>query len=102
MVTEWRLVPMKQSLAQLDGIIHDRICGVCTERTVDGKCGLEQPSRCALFRLFPEVVDAIQSVQGDDIRQYIGAIRQSVCSVCPEQLDDGSCEMRQRVGCALD
>ena len=58
--------------------------------------------RLARIRLFPEVVDAIQSVQGDDIRQYIGAIRQSVCSVCPEQLDDGSCEMRQRVGCALD
>ena len=29
--------------------------GVCTERTADGECGLEKPSGCALFRLFPEV-----------------------------------------------
>jgi hypothetical protein len=69
---------------------------------VDGQCGLEEPSSCALFRLFPQVAQAIQSVHSDDIHQYIEAIRHNVCSVCNEQAADGSCETRQQVQCALD
>jgi hypothetical protein len=67
-----------------------------------GECGLEEPSSCALFRLFPQVAQAIQSVSSDDIHQYIEAIRSNVCSVCHEQERDGSCETRQMVQCALD
>jgi hypothetical protein len=63
---------------------------------------LEDPSSCALFRLFPQVAAAIQSVQSDDIRLYIQAIRNNVCSVCTAQAADGSCETRQQVQCALD
>jgi hypothetical protein len=69
---------------------------------VDGECGLEEPSSCALFRLFPQVAEAIQSVKSDDIQQYIEAIRRNVCAVCADQSRDGSCETRQQVQCALD
>jgi hypothetical protein len=93
---------MDRSLAELEVLVRNRICSVCTERTVAGQCGLEQPSSCALFRLFPQVAQAIQSVRSDDIEQYIEAIRRSVCSVCAEQARDGSCETRQQVRCALD
>jgi hypothetical protein len=93
---------MDRSLIELEAIVRDRICRVCTERTVAGQCGLEDSSRCALFRLFPQVAQAIQSVQSDDIQQYIEAIRRSVCSVCMDQASDGSCETRQQVACALD
>jgi hypothetical protein len=90
------------SLAAIEAIVRNKICGVCTERTVDGNCGLEEPSTCALFRLFPEVAQAVQSVNSDDIQQYIDAIRRNVCSVCVEQAADGSCATRQQVRCALD
>jgi len=93
---------VERSLAELEVIVRNRICSVCTERTIDGQCGLEEPSSCALFRLFPEVARAIQSVQSDDIQQYIDAIRRQVCSVCEGQVADGSCETRQQVNCALD
>jgi hypothetical protein len=93
---------MDRSLSELEDLVRNRICGVCTERTVEGQCGLEQPSSCALFRLFPQVAQAIQSVRSDDIQQYIEAIRRNVCSVCAEQAQDGSCETRQQVQCALD
>jgi hypothetical protein len=93
---------MNQSLVELEAIIRNRICKVCTERTVEGTCGLEEPSHCALFRLFPEVAQAIQSVSSDDIGQYIDAIRRNVCSVCTDQAADGSCETRQHVQCSLD
>ncbi len=93
---------MDHSLVELEAIVRNRICKVCTERTADGQCGLEQPSSCALFRLFPQVAQAIQSVDSDDIQQYITAIRQNVCSVCADRAADDSCETRQQVQCALD
>ena len=93
---------MERSIAELEAIVRRRICSVCTERTEEGQCGLEEPSACALFRLFPEVARAIQSVSSDDIQDYIRAIRTNVCSVCHEQASDGSCETRQMVRCSLD
>ncbi|HXB67351.1 MAG TPA: hypothetical protein VNY05_03865 [Candidatus Acidoferrales bacterium] len=93
---------MELSLLQLEAIVRNRICGVCTDRNTEGQCGLDEPSNCALFRLFPEVAAAIQSVQSDDIRVYIQAIRKNVCTVCAAQAADGSCETRQQVQCALD
>ena len=93
---------MNRSLSEIEAIVRTRICRVCTERAVDGQCGLEEPSSCALFRLFPDVARAIQTVQSDDIQDYIAAIRHNVCSVCSAQAEDGSCETRRRVQCALD
>jgi hypothetical protein len=93
---------MDRSFAELEAIVRNRICSVCTERTAEGGCGLEQPSSCSLFHLFPQVAKAIQSVKSDDIRVYIDAIRQDVCSVCQGQAADGTCEERQQVRCALD
>jgi hypothetical protein len=93
---------MDRSFDELEAIVRNRICNVCTERTTAGQCGLENPSGCALFRLFPQVAQAIQSVDSNDIHQYIDAIRSNVCTVCQEQARDGSCEVRQQVQCALD
>jgi hypothetical protein len=93
---------MQQSLAELESIIRNKICNVCTARSASGDCGLEEPSSCALFRLFPQVAEAIQSVKSDDINQYLEAIRRNVCSVCTDRAPDGSCETRQEVQCALD
>jgi hypothetical protein len=93
---------MNRSLTELEALVRDRICSVCTQRTGEGECGLEQPSTCALFRLFPQVAQAIQSVQSNDIQPYIDAIRHNVCSVCVDQAQDGSCETRREVQCSLD
>jgi hypothetical protein len=93
---------MERSLAELESIVRDRVCHVCTERTPTGECGLEEPSSCSLFQLFPLVAKAIQSVTSDDIQPYIEAIRRGVCSACADQQAGGSCETRQQVRCALD
>jgi len=93
---------MDRSLAELESIVRNRICGVCTERKADGDCGLEEQTSCALFDLFPRVAKAIQSTNSNDIQEYIEAIRRDVCPVCLDQDPDGSCERRQQVRCALD
>ena len=86
----------------MEATVRKRICGVCTDRKVDGTCGLEDPNDCALFRLFPQVARAILSTRSDDIQDYIQAIRREVCSICREQADDGTCNIRSQVRCALD
>src|SRR3954471_10151181 len=93
---------MVRSLAELKTSVRNRVCHVCSDRTVNGDCGLANPASCSLFQLFPQVAKAIQSVQSDDIHQYIEAIRRGVCSACMDQEPDGSCETRQQVRCALD
>ena len=93
---------MDRSLSELEAIVRNRICRVCTSRDVNGDCGLEDPTTCALFGLFPQVARAVQRVKSDDIRDYIDAIRQDVCSVCALRAADGSCETREQVQCALD
>ena len=93
---------MDPSFGDLEAIVRKKICSVCSDRTMDGDCGLEQPSTCALFALFPQVASAIQSTQSNDIQDYIQAIRAGVCTVCEKQAKDGSCETRHQVQCALD
>ncbi|MCS6952529.1 MAG: hypothetical protein RMK57_08885 [Bryobacterales bacterium] len=90
-----------RSVEELEAIVRRRICAVCTERTVDGRCGLEG-SDCPLFRLFPAVARAILSTHSDDITAYVEAIRHQVCPLCREQAPDGSCALRDQVRCALD
>ena len=91
-----------QSLANIELVLRDRICSVCTDRALDGSCGLEEPSDCALFRLLPQVAAAVIATNSDDIQDYIHAIRNRVCSECREEASDGSCQQRQEVRCALD
>jgi hypothetical protein len=93
---------MDRTLVELEDLVRNRICGVCSDRKMDGTCGLEEPGQCALFRLFPQVAEAIQTTHSDDIEDYINAIRRNVCTVCTGQDSDGSCGLRQEVQCALD
>ena len=83
---------MERSLEELETIVQSTVCRVCTDRNNDGSCGLEDPGSCALFRLFPQVARAIQTTHSDDIRDYVKAIREHVCSICEQQASDGSCE----------
>jgi hypothetical protein len=93
---------MERTLGELEAVIRDRICRICTDRRVDGGCGLEDPNTCALFRLFPQVAEAIQSTCSDSIQDYVGAIRKKVCAICADQTVGGDCEKREQVRCALD
>ena len=93
---------MERSLEELETIIRATVCRVCTDRNNDGSCSLDDPGSCALFRLFPQVARAIQTTQSDDIRDYVKAIREQVCSECRMKDAEGRCETRERVECALD
>lgn len=93
---------MDRPLNELEEIVRERVCRVCSDRTTDGSCSREDVSTCSLFRLFPQVARAIQNTDSDDIRDYIEAIRRDVCSVCHDLAPDGTCASRLQVRCSLD
>ncbi len=93
---------MGPSLEVLEGIVLNRVCAVCTERTADGQCGLEKGSSCALFTYFHRVVQAVESVDSPGMPAYVDAVRREVCAICPEQDRTGFCETRQQARCALE
>ena len=93
---------MQKTREELESIVRAKICRVCTDRDAEGGCGLENPTDCALFRLFPQVVRAIQSTSSGNIEDYVAAIRANVCSICRDQEPDGTCETREQVRCSLD
>ena len=94
---------MDRSFAELEAIVRDRICRVCSDRTEEGKCGLEEPSACALFRLFPQVAQAIQSVNSNDINDYIRRHPPECLFRLPRTGGRmAACETRHQVQCALD
>jgi hypothetical protein len=91
-----------RSLDRYEAIVREKICSVCSDQAVNGGCGLQQPSECALFRLFPQVAAAILATCSDDIQDYVNAIREHVCAQCGERQADGTCIPRREVRCALD
>ena len=44
---------MDRSFEELEAIVRNRICGVCTERTNEGQCGLEEPVQLRAVPSFP-------------------------------------------------
>ena len=93
---------MSVRVDELESIVRSRICAVCSDRTVEGTCGREDPNHCSLFRLFPLVAQAILATESENLEDYLRAIRENVCSVCLEQTLDGRCDLRDQVRCALD
>ena len=94
---------MDRSLGELEAVVRERICKICSERNAEGGCGLDRPAACALFRLFLEVVWSIESAQGGkEIGPYADAIRRNVCSACADRETDGTCHTRSEGRCALD
>jgi hypothetical protein len=43
--------------------IEDDVCGDCHESDAEGRCGLRDHGRCALYTYLPLIVDAIDEVR---------------------------------------
>ena len=111
--------------------IHDRICGICTERTAEGACGLPDDAVCPLETYLVKIVDTVHSVSsdkephptlhhshsvkslslasndsaqqgGEKMEDYVDALRNMVCAQCPNQTLEGNCPFRQNINCVLN
>ena len=81
--------------------LQERVCSVCTDRLSSGECGLSNTRECPFDKHLQQIVGAISRVDSTNLQDYINAIREDVCSIC-EHNDEGKCEHRDHVDCALD
>ncbi len=88
---------MESSIEEVEAVLRKRLCSVCSDQTADGDCGLADPGSCTLFQRLPSVAEAIVSVDSAKMEDYIHVIRERLCSTCPHQAADGSCEFRDQV-----
>ena len=79
-----------------------RVCHVCLEQKDDGECGLADNRMCALELHLAYIVQAVQSVKSDRIADYAKAIGETACFNCPNQDEEGRCDFRNNLECALD
>ena len=82
--------------------IRYRVCGVCTERTVEGTCGLSWGATCPIEMYLPKIVETVHGVSSDKMADYVEALRKNVCAQCPNQGTDGKCPFRRMANCVLD
>lgn len=93
---------MELDLETARQVLRDRVCSVCTDRLVDGSCGIEEVRTCAFDAHLPKILDVVNEIRSDDINDYVTAIRERVCSECEGQDEEGDCKYREGVECALD
>lgn len=80
--------------------LREHVCGVCLDQRDDGACGLTRRV-CAIDRHLPRLVEVLSQVQSDRMDEYEAAVREQICSACPEQAADGTCALRKEADCAL-
>jgi hypothetical protein len=81
--------------------LREWVCPVCLDRRDDNSCGLPKAQVCALKRHLPAIVEIVQHVRSRRMDEYEAAVRQDVCSTCPEQSSEGVCRRRDHGDCAL-
>lgn len=89
-------------LAFLEEALRRKICGVCFDRNADGTCSLNERNECALFAKLPKIAASISRIHSDYIEDYVTAIREDICAVCPDQDETGTCKPRDEGRCVLD
>ncbi|MBI2620250.1 MAG: hypothetical protein HYW57_09225 [Ignavibacteriales bacterium] len=78
------------------------VCRQCIDGDSSGACRLPAGELCTLEVFFPSVLSTIASVPTWSVEKQIEAMRSTVCSQCPEQGQDGACQKRKALECALD
>src|SRR6187399_1477774 len=79
------------------------ICPLCTERRVDGSCGLERIDECPIATHLDALLFAAVTVESPRLDDYVGAVREDICTTCRHRsLPADRCEIRSEGHCALD
>lgn len=86
--------------------IQRHVCSVCIDGIFQNdcewvRCGLPDDRVCPIERHLPQVIEIVESIDSPWMEDYIGSLREKVCSNC-EQTEAGNCDFRLKADCALD
>ena len=89
-------------LAPYRKAIEEKICRLCNDRDVHGKCSRLIEDPCSLNAHLDLVVESILSVgESPDVEPYVKALRARTCPQC-RQDEIGYCPLRDLAQCAPD
>ena len=91
-----------EALHQLEALLRERVCRVCTDRNVDGSCDRLPEGSCTIMQKLPSVAEAILNVNSRQMAPYIQSIRDNVCAHCDLRYPDGTCDSRDTDNCMLN
>lgn len=78
-----------------------RVCRLCLDGGENGICRLDAERHCPLDTHLQQIVDAILSVRGRRLSDYLEAVEREVCSRCEARSDGTGCRPRERGECSL-
>lgn len=83
--------------------LKKNICSVCVDSNHEGVCQLSDQEICAVERFYPQIVEIVHSVESEDMRDYVSALRENLCSIhCRMDDETELCYLREDANCALD
>ena len=93
---------MPSDLQPYRDAVREEICSVCLDHRPGGGCGRPFADPCPLETHLDTIVESVLSVEPTkELRPYVHALRTINCTQC-RQDDEGNCEMRDLVECAVD
>ena len=93
---------MVENIVAYETAVLDRICAVCIDRKDDGDCGLDPALECSIKQHLPALLEMLQGVTFDNMSEYVDRVRNSVCNICNQGNQNGTCNVREHVDCSLD
>ena len=81
--------------------IKENVCSICVDSNEKGFCTLNAKETCAVELFFPQILEAVHSVDSKKMQDYHDKLRETVCVKCRAQ-EDGNCYLREDANCSLD
>ena len=91
-----------EHLSEYRQAVSAAICAKCIDGDRNGSCRIGIQQECAVMTHLPKIVDAVFSVESEKLEPYIAALRKNVCATCQYEGTNGTCNVRNRIDCALD
>jgi len=83
--------------------IRNDVCAYCCEMGEDGQCHRDSSQECGVRKYLPKLIDIAHRLENDmNMDDYLRAVRFEICNHCDNQREDGTCDVRDSVNCALD
>jgi hypothetical protein len=81
--------------------IKQNVCSICVDSNEKGGCTLNEKETCAVELYLPQIIEIVNSLESDDIKEYFNKLHDVVCTKCREK-EEGSCYLREDANCSLD
>lgn len=88
--------------ALYEAAVQKLVCSNCIDLGEDGVCHTKDDKSCAIFRKLPEIVEVALELHEKNLKPYVKAVRDHVCSECGNSNPSGKCPVRELADCGLD